>query len=81
MASMTIRDIDDADYENLRRIAKANNRSAAAHLRAIIADLEPPKRTREQAVADLLEFRKKHPIRLAPGEDAVSLIRAIRDEE
>lgn len=80
MATMTIRDIDDADYENLRRIAKANNRSAAAHLRAMIADLEPPKRSREQALDALLEFRKRHAIKPRPGEDAVSMVRAIRDE-
>ena len=80
MASMTIRDIDDAHYENLRRIAKANNRSASAHLRAIIAELEPPKQTREQAIADLLEFRKHHAFKPRPGEDAVSMIRTIRDE-
>ena len=80
MATMTIRDIDDVHYENLRRIAKANNRSAAAHLRAIIADLEPPKRTREQAVNAVLEFRKRHAIRPRPGEDAVSMVRATRDE-
>ncbi len=80
MATMTIRDIDDADYENLRRIAKANNRSAAAHLRAMIADLEPPKRSREQALDALLEFRKQHAIKPRPGEDAVSMVRAIRDE-
>ena len=80
MATMTIRDIEDVHYENLRRIAKANNRSAAAHLRAIIADLEPPKCTREQAVNAVLEFRKRHAIRPRPGEDAVSMVRATRDE-
>ena len=80
MATMTIRDIDDADYENLRRVAKAYNRSAAAHMRAIIASLEPPKHTREQAVNAVIEFRKRHAIKPRPGEDAVSLVRAIRDE-
>ena len=80
MATMTIRDIDDADYENLRRIAKANNRSAAAHLRAIIADLDPPSGTREQAVNAVLTFRNRYAIKPRPGEDAVTMVRAIRDE-
>jgi plasmid stability protein len=80
MATMTIRDIDEADYEKLRRIAKAHNRSAAAHMRAVIAGLEPPNRTREQAVNAVIEFRKRHAIKPRPGEDAVSMVRAIRDE-
>ena len=80
MATMTIRDIDEVHYENLRRIAKANNRSAAAHIRALIAELVPTPRTREQAVNAVLEFRKHHAIKPRPGEDAVSMVRAIRDE-
>ena len=80
MATMTIRDIDDADYENLRRIAKANNRSAAAHLRAIIAELDPPADTRKQAVNAVLAFRKRYAIKPRAGEDSVSMVRAVRDE-
>ena len=38
MANLTVRDIDDADYENLRRLAQANNRSTAAQVREMIAE-------------------------------------------
>ena len=80
MASLNVRDIDDAHYENLCRVARANNRSTAAQVREMISELSKPRISAEQAVADLLEFRKHHAIKPRPGEDAVSMVRAIRDE-
>jgi hypothetical protein len=80
MPSLTVRDIEAADYENLRRIAKANNRSASAQIRDMIAELRRRTVNPDQAVADLLEFRKQHVLKPRPGEDAVSMIRAVRGE-
>jgi plasmid stability protein len=80
MANITVRDIDDADYENLRRIAKANNRSAAAQVRDMIAELRDKRPSADQAVADLMEFRRRYAIKPRAGEDAVSMVRAIRGE-
>jgi hypothetical protein len=80
MATLTVRDIDNSDYEVLRRVARANNRSAAAQIRAMIAELDKPASSADRAVADLFEFRKKYAIKPRKGEDAVSMVRAIRDQ-
>lgn len=79
MATITVRDIDDADYANLRQLAQQNNRSAAAQVRHMIADLRRSSASADQAVADLLEFRKRYAIKPRAGEDAVSMVRAVRD--
>jgi hypothetical protein len=80
MASLSVRDIDPIDYEILCQVARSNNRSTAAQVRAMIADLGKRRISAERAVADLVEFRKRHAITPRLGEDAVSMIRAIRDE-
>ena len=80
MANLYVRDIDDANYENLCRVARANNRSTAAQVREMIGELNKCRISSEQAVADLLEFRKRHAITPRSGEDAVSMVRAVRDE-
>jgi hypothetical protein len=78
MANLHIRDIDDKDYEALRRVARENNRSAAAQIRTMIADLRANNASADRAVAELLEFRKQHAIKPRKGEDAVSMVRAVR---
>jgi plasmid stability protein len=80
MATLTVRDIRPDDYENLQRIAKANNRSVSAQVRDMIALLGRNVPSADQAVAELLEFRKRHSLKPRPGEDAVSMIRSIRGE-
>jgi plasmid stability protein len=80
MATLTVRDIDDADYEALQMIARKNNRSTAAQVRDMIAELGRKQIDADQAVADLLDFRKKYPIKPRTGQDAVSMIRAVRDK-
>jgi hypothetical protein len=80
LATLTVRDIDDADYNALREVAKNNNRSASAQVREMIAELSRKRMNADQAIAELLEFRKKHAIKPRTGEDAVSMIRAIRGE-
>lgn len=75
MATLTIRNISDEDYERLKREAQANHRSLEAEVRA---RLKGPRRSR----AEILE--RIRALRLDPGldyEGSVALIRAVRDEE
>ncbi|MBU6393401.1 MAG: ribbon-helix-helix protein, CopG family [Sphingomonadales bacterium] len=80
MATATARNVDDKDYAALAEMAAANGRSISEELRALIAEAAR-KRRLEELMAKIREIRERNPLRLAPGEDAVSLIRAIRDEE
>ncbi|WP_072381204.1 ribbon-helix-helix protein, CopG family [Novosphingobium sp. NDB2Meth1] len=80
MATATARNVDDKDYAALAEMAAANGRSISEELRALIAEAAR-KRRLEELMAKIREIRERNPLRLVPGEDAVSLIRAIRDEE
>lgn len=80
MATVTARNVDDSDYALLGEAAREKGRSISEELRDLIAE-HARKRKAAKVVADLKKFRRERPIRLAPGEDAVSLIRAVRDEE
>jgi plasmid stability protein len=80
MATATVRNVDDRDYATLGEIAQQHGRSISEELRALIAEAAR-KRRMELLLADMRAARERNPIRLAPGEDAVSLIRAVRDEE
>lgn len=80
MATATARNVDDKDYAALAEMAAENGRSISEELRALIAEAAR-KRRLEELMARIREIRERNPLRLAPGEDAVSLIRAIRDEE
>ena len=80
MATLTVRDIADSDYETLRNVARANNRSTAAQVRDMIAELARVRPNADQAVAELLEFRKKYALKPRSGEDGVSMVRAVRDK-
>ena len=77
MATITVRNVDDAVYERLKREAKANHRSLEAEARARI---EGP-----AVVSDglsLAEAFRRVAIDPGPGyEGSVALIRSIRDEE
>ena len=79
MATLTIRKFDDEAYQRLGERAKRNNRSMEAEARDILV-----RETKEFDIKiwvdDLREFRKDHAIKPRPGEDSVSMIRAIRDE-
>jgi plasmid stability protein len=79
MATMTIRDIDDADYENLRRLAQANNRSAAAQVREMIADANRQNERADEAVARLKAFQEKSRWTLPEGVSSLDLLREERD--
>ena len=79
MATLTVRKLSDTTYEGIAMRAKANNRSLEAEAREIL-DREVKPFDIKSWVADLHEFRKQHAIKPRPGEDAVSMIRAVRDE-
>lgn len=78
MATITVRNLDDAVYERLKREAKANHRSLEAEARARLGHFVEPVRAR-RSMAE--EFRS---VMMDPGPDyegSVALIRSIRDEE
>ncbi len=77
MATLTIRQLDDSVYEQLKRDAKANHRSIEAEARYRLAQPRVERGNRE-ALAE--RFRR---IRIKPSPDyegSVALIRSIRDE-
>lgn len=78
MATITIRNVDDAVHARLKREAKANHRSLEAEARV---RLERPgdQLAERESMADA--FRR---VMIDPGPDyegSVALIRSIRDEE
>ncbi len=79
MATATARKVDDRDYAALCVMASENGRSISEELRSLIAERVRTRRGAE-IVAELRELRRRYPFNLPPGEDAVSVIRAIRDE-
>lgn len=75
MATITIRNVPDEDYERLKREARANHRSLEAEARVRLAVSQPSR-------ADWVE--RLRAARINPGPDyegSVAAIRAIRDEE
>ena len=80
MATATARNVDDRDYSAIVAGANENGRSVSEELRLLIAEYARRRRGKE-LVAELREFRAANPIKIRPGEDAVSLIRYIRDHE
>ena len=75
MATITVRNLDRAVYDQLKHDAKANHRSLEAEVRA---RLERPQLTR----ATMLD--RLSAVRIPTGPDyegSVALIRSIRDEE
>ena len=80
MATLTVRRLDDGVYERLAQRAKRNNRSLEAEARQILSE-QAPSEDIQELVADLREFRQRTRLKLEAGQDSVSLIRAIRDEE
>lgn len=79
MANLTVRDIDDADYENLRRLARKNNRSTAAQVREMIAEASRRNARSEEAVARLRAFQRKTRWKLPNGMTSLDLLREERD--
>ena len=80
MATITARNVNDAHYAILCEGAAEHGHSVSEELRQLIADYARARRTNKR-VTELGELRRRYPIRLAPDENSVSLIRAIRDDE
>ena len=80
MGSLTVRDIPDQHLAGLAKAARLKKRSLSAEVRDLIAENDR-KRQVEELLANIRERSKRNSIRLGPNEDAVSLIRAVRDEE
>ena len=77
MATITVRNLDQAVYERLKREAKANHRSLEAEARVRLERPPVPASGRLSLAED---FRR---VAMDPGPDyegSVALIRAIRDE-
>ena len=79
MATLTVRDIDDVDYENLQLVARKNNRSLAAHVRSMLADLRKRQVHADKAIADLKAFRERTNWQLPEGMTSLDLLREERD--
>ena len=77
MATLTVRDIDDAELAGIAQDAKRNNRSLSAEVREMIADRNR-QRTNGQAVADFLTFAKRNPLSLPKGKTSLDLLREER---
>lgn len=80
MATVTARKVDDSDYAYLNEGAQENGRSVSEEVRLLIADYARKRKARK-AVEELRAFRAANPIKMRAGEDAVSLIRYVRDDE
>lgn len=79
MATITIRNVDNALHARLKHEAKANHRSLEAEVRARIEWGNPAVSTPER---DWVEEFRRVSVDLGPDyEGSVALIRAIRDEE
>lgn len=78
MPTATARNVDEKDYLELVDAASENGRSVSEELRRLIADLAR-KRRADAAVAELMEFRKTHPIKMPPGRTSLDLLRDERD--
>jgi len=78
MATLTIRQLDDAVYERLKARARENNRSLEAEVRVI---LDERTRSRTETVARLRAFQDSMIAKHGYLPDSTELIRQMRDEE
>lgn len=79
MVSLTVRDIDQTDYDNLRRLARENNRSTSAQVRAMIAAANRQDVTSQEAVDRLREFQRKAGLALPRDKGSLDFLREERD--
>lgn len=77
MATLTIRQLDDAVYERLKARARDNHRSVEAEVRVILDE-----RSRHSETVDRLRaFHERMVAKHGYLSDSVDIIRQIRDEE
>lgn len=78
MASLTVRNIDEAELAGVAEDAKRNNRSLSAEVREMIAERNRERKSK-QAVAEFLTFTKRHPIKLSGEKTSLDLLREERE--
>jgi plasmid stability protein len=78
MATLTVRNIDDAELAGVAEDAKRNNRSLAAEVREMFAERNRTRR-RKQLFEEMHEFRKRNPLKLPEGMTSLDLLREERD--
>jgi hypothetical protein len=78
MATLTVRDIDDAELADVAEDAKLNNRSLSAEVREMIAERSRQRRGK-QAVVDFISYTKQHPLQLPNGKTSLDLLREERE--
>jgi plasmid stability protein len=78
MATLTVRNIDDAELAGVAEDAKRNNRSLAAEVREMFAERNRTRR-RKQLFDEMHAFRKRNPLKLPEGMTSLDLLREERD--
>lgn len=78
MATLTIRQLDDAAYDRLKARARANNRSLEAEARTLI---EERTRTMTDFFESVEEFQRRFAAKHEMVPDSLTLLREMRDEE
>lgn len=78
MASVTIRNLDDAVVKTLKAQAKAHNRSLEAELRQVLAEIAAKRKSRLELLAEADRIAAMTP-KDVPQTDSTELIRRDRD--
>ena len=81
MATVTVRQLDDELYADLRAQARANNRSVEAEVRQIIAKHVRPKPDFSALYERLAEHRRAMREKYGILSDSTEIIRQARDED
>jgi plasmid stability protein len=81
MATLTVRQLDDELYENLREQARANGRSVEAEVRQLIANHVPRRGNLERVIEELRLHRECMREKYGELSDSTQIIRQMRDEE
>jgi plasmid stability protein len=81
MATLTVRQLDDELYENLREQARANGRSVEAEVRQLIANHVPRRGNLERVIEELRLHRERMREKYGELSDSTEIIRQMRDEE
>ncbi|MBM3929236.1 MAG: hypothetical protein FJ335_12395 [Sphingomonadales bacterium] len=77
MATLTIRNFDDALYERWKARARANHRSLEAEVRLA---LSTPPVNAEVAIGEMAELQQRMRAKYGPMPDSTDVIRQMRDE-
>ncbi len=78
MATLTIRQLDDAVYQRLKESARANNRSLEAEARHLLGERT---RNMQSFVSRMFEVNAYMKTKYGVLPDSTEMIRQMRDEE